>query len=335
MRAPTPAPYPRALGDGADSGPELRPRLTGASPSRHTERPHHDRDAPQPLLRRSPRDRGLRRRHSSRLDSPPLGGVVEHALRGADADRPHHRYASGAEAGRGGTRCRPQDHDLRHHSSRRRAIAGHRAAAAREGRDRGAARAARRRRDRGGLRDLLARRLRGGPGRRARAVQQRRSPRSPATSRETSTPPSRRSPARTRSRLHVFIATSPLHMEREAPARARGSPRAGARASAYAAGRVDEVEFSAEDATRSDPRVPGTRLPRGRSRPGRRRSTCRTRSATRSRPSTRHSCAEVRRGAPSSTRSTLSVHCHDDLGLAVANTLAGVAGRRAARSSAR
>ena len=124
----------------------------------------------------------------------------------------------------------------------------------REGGDRRAARAPRRGRDRGGL---------------------RRSPR-PATSRacarsrgRSSTRPSPRwrGPNRDdvdaavealagarRSRLHVFIATSPHAHGAQAPPRARGGARAGARSrSRYAAGRADEVEFSAEDATRSDP----------------------------------------------------------------------------------
>ena len=56
-----------------------------------------------------------------------------------------------------------------------------------------------------------------------------------------------------RTRLHIFIATSPIHMERKLrlePAEVLEQARA---AVAYAHGRVDEVEFSAEDATRSDP----------------------------------------------------------------------------------
>ena len=56
-----------------------------------------------------------------------------------------------------------------------------------------------------------------------------------------------------RTRLHTFIATSPIHMERKLrlePAEVLEQARA---AVAYAHGRVDEVEFSAEDATRSDP----------------------------------------------------------------------------------
>jgi 2-isopropylmalate synthase len=56
-----------------------------------------------------------------------------------------------------------------------------------------------------------------------------------------------------RSRLHVFIATSALHMERKLglePAEVLERVKSSV---AYASERADEVEFSAEDATRSDP----------------------------------------------------------------------------------
>jgi len=56
-----------------------------------------------------------------------------------------------------------------------------------------------------------------------------------------------------RSRIHVFIATSPIHMERKLglePAEVLAQARW---AVAYATEHADEVEFSCEDATRSDP----------------------------------------------------------------------------------
>src|SRR5438270_11362341 len=59
-----------------------------------------------------------------------------------------------------------------------------------------------------------------------------------------------------RSRLHVFIATSPIHMERKLhlePDEVVDQTRS---AIEHARGRVDEIEFSAEDATRSDPEFP-------------------------------------------------------------------------------
>ena len=59
-------------------------------------------------------------------------------------------------------------------------------------------------------------------------------------------------PAR-RARLHTFIATSPIHMEhklRMTPAEVLAAAEG---AVARAKGYTDDVEFSAEDATRSDP----------------------------------------------------------------------------------
>ena len=54
----------------------------------------------------------------------------------------------------------PQNHDLRHDAARRRAVAGHRAVAGREGGDRDPARAARSRHRRGRILGFVARRLR-------------------------------------------------------------------------------------------------------------------------------------------------------------------------------
>ena len=73
------------------------------------------------------------------------------------------------------------------------------------------------------------------------------------------------------------------------------------------------------------PRSSPESAPRGGRRGRRRRSTSRTPSAIRSAgrvraSSSARSCATAR----SSRASSLSAHCHDDLGLAVANTLAGI-----------
>ena len=93
---------------------------------------------------------------------------------------------------------------------------------------------------------------------------------------------------------------------------------------AYARERCDEVEFSAEDATRSD----RTFLA----------EVCRTAVAAGATivnlPDTvgyttpteyAEMFAELRERVPELADVQLSVHCHDDLGLAVANSLAGVA----------
>ncbi|MHB8470744.1 MAG: 2-isopropylmalate synthase [Gaiellaceae bacterium] len=126
-----------------------------------------------------------------------------------------------------------------------------------------------------------------------------------------------------RSRIHVFIATSALHMEKKLGLERQEVVEETRRAVGYAAGRVDEVEFSCEDATRSDPgfvaRVCRVAIEAG--------------ATTINLPDTVGYAlpgqyaiflAEVRRRCPELRRVVLSVHCHDDLGLAVANSLAGV-----------
>jgi 2-isopropylmalate synthase len=127
-----------------------------------------------------------------------------------------------------------------------------------------------------------------------------------------------------RSRLHVFLATSPIHMERKLGLEPDEVVERAVRAIRHARGRVDEIEFSAEDATRSEPDF----LARVCS------EVVRAGATTVNLPDTvgyalpeeyaallralRERCPELRRVG-------LSVHGHDDLGLAVANTLAGVA----------
>jgi 2-isopropylmalate synthase len=127
-----------------------------------------------------------------------------------------------------------------------------------------------------------------------------------------------------RSRLHVFIATSPLHMERKLGLEPDEVVEQAAWAVAYARARADEVEFSCEDATRSDPafvaRVCAEAVEAG--------------ADVVNLPDTvgvafPHEYAAFLRSVwelcPGLDRVTVSTHCHDDLGLAVANSLAGVA----------
>jgi 2-isopropylmalate synthase len=126
-----------------------------------------------------------------------------------------------------------------------------------------------------------------------------------------------------RSRIHVFIATSPLHMEKKLGLEPHEVVQQARRAVGYASSLADEVEFSCEDATRSDPAFVArvcraavdagatvVNLPDtvGYALPGQYAAFL----------------AEVRRRCPELAGVTLSVHCHDDLGLAVANSLAGV-----------
>jgi 2-isopropylmalate synthase len=127
-----------------------------------------------------------------------------------------------------------------------------------------------------------------------------------------------------RSRLHVFIATSPVHMRKKLGLEPEEVLEQAAWAVAYARELADEVEFSCEDATRSDPSFLARVC----------RAAIRAGATTINLPDTvgyalpheyarllrtvRHLCREL-------DGVTLSVHCHDDLGLAVANSLAGVA----------
>jgi 2-isopropylmalate synthase len=126
-----------------------------------------------------------------------------------------------------------------------------------------------------------------------------------------------------RSRLHVFLATSPIHMEKKLRLGPDEVVEQAAWAVAYANERVDEVEFSCEDATRSDPAFVAR--------------VCRAAIAAGADvinlPDTvgftlpdeyAAFMHEVRRLCPELERVTLSAHCHDDLGVAVANSLAAV-----------
>jgi 2-isopropylmalate synthase len=130
--------------------------------------------------------------------------------------------------------------------------------------------------------------------------------------------------ARGRTRLHVFIATSPIHMERKLGLEPAEVVEQARFAVAHVAGRVDEVEFSCEDATRSDPAFVAEVC----------RAAIEAGATTINLPDTvgyslpdEHAAflRDVRARCPELRQVALSVHCHNDLGLAVANTLAGVA----------
>jgi 2-isopropylmalate synthase len=126
-----------------------------------------------------------------------------------------------------------------------------------------------------------------------------------------------------RSRAHIFIATSALHMEKklrlspdEVVSRASSSVK-------RACASVDEVEFSCEDATRSDPAFVATVC----------RAAVEAGATTINLPDTvgymlpaeyTSFFQQVRELCPELDQVALSAHCHDDLGLAVANSLAAV-----------
>src|ERR1043165_2410189 len=133
-----------------------------------------------------------------------------------------------------------------------------------------------------------------------------------------------------RPRIHTFLATSDLHLEHKLRmTRAQVLTRV-AQMVAYAREQCDDVEFSPEDAGRSDPaflhEVLAVAIEAG--------------ATTLNIPDTvgytlpdefGAMIARIRANVPGVERAIISVHCHDDLGLAVANTLAGLrAGARQA-----
>lgn len=127
-----------------------------------------------------------------------------------------------------------------------------------------------------------------------------------------------------RSRIHIFIATSPIHMEKKLRLEPAEVVEQARWAVGYARSHVDEVEFSCEDATRSDPTFVAEVC----------RQAIRAGATTINLPDTVGYCLpaeygdflrEVRSACPELEHVTLSVHCHNDLGLAVANSLSGLA----------
>ena len=128
-----------------------------------------------------------------------------------------------------------------------------------------------------------------------------------------------------RSRIHTFLATSDLHLTRKLRMSRDECLESAINAVALARGFTDDVEFSAEDATRSD-----------------RDFLCRVIEAviaagctTVNLPDTvgyatpedhREFFASIIERVPNSHKAVFSAHCHNDLGLAVANSLAAIQG---------
>ena len=124
-------------------------------------------------------------------------------------------------------------------------------------------------------------------------------------------------------RIHTFIATSPIHMEKKLRMTPDEVVEQAVKAVRWAREYTDDIEFSAEDAGRSELdflcrifeaviqagaktlNVPDTV---GYNVPGQFASTIRS----------------LRERVPNSDKVVWSVHCHNDLGLAVANSLAAV-----------
>jgi len=131
-------------------------------------------------------------------------------------------------------------------------------------------------------------------------------------------------------RIHIFLATSDVHMKHKLGMTHSQVVATAAAAVSRAVAHGAAVEFSGEDSARSEPaflyEVLGTALDAG--------------ATTLNVPDTvgyatpeeyGDLVAGVRANVYGIERATISAHCHDDLGLAVANTLAGVrAGARQA-----
>ncbi len=124
-------------------------------------------------------------------------------------------------------------------------------------------------------------------------------------------------------RIHTFIATSALHMDKKlrmSPEQVYEQARLSVR---FARRFTDDVEFSPEDGSRSDPDF-----------------LCRVIEAVIDEGATTINIADtvgygipelygklirdLRERVPNSDKAVWSVHCHNDLGMAVANSLAGV-----------
>jgi 2-isopropylmalate synthase len=128
-----------------------------------------------------------------------------------------------------------------------------------------------------------------------------------------------------RPRIHLFISTSPLHMKFKLQKEPAEVLELVTQSVARARNLIDDIEWSAEDGTRSEidflcrcveaaikagattiniPDTVGYALPQ----------------------EYRALFETVRARVPDSDKAVFSVHCHNDLGLAVANTLAGIEG---------
>jgi len=124
-------------------------------------------------------------------------------------------------------------------------------------------------------------------------------------------------------RIHTFIATSDIHLEYKLKMNRDQVLQAAVDAVKYAKSFTDNVEFSAEDGSRSDPdylcKVFGAAIEAG--------------ATVVNLPDTvgyaipgefAEMAKYILQHTPNMHRAVLSVHCHNDLGLATANTLAAI-----------
>lgn len=126
-----------------------------------------------------------------------------------------------------------------------------------------------------------------------------------------------------RGRIHTFIATSDLHLERKLHISREACLEAAVAAVRQARDYTDDVQFSAEDATRSDLdflcRVVEAVIAAGAT------TVNLPDTVGYSTPDEIHDFfAAILARVSNADRAVFSAHCHDDLGLAVANTLAAL-----------
>jgi 2-isopropylmalate synthase len=128
-----------------------------------------------------------------------------------------------------------------------------------------------------------------------------------------------------RKRIHTFIATSDLHLSRKLRITREACLEAAVSAVRLARQHTDDVEFSAEDATRSD-RDFLCRVIEAVVREGCTTVNLPDTVGYGTPDETRSFFEDIRARVPNADRIIFSAHCHDDLGLAVANSLAAIQG---------
>ncbi len=124
-------------------------------------------------------------------------------------------------------------------------------------------------------------------------------------------------------RIHVFLATSKIHMKYKLKKAEDEILKQAVEAVKYACKFTSDVEFSPEDASRTEPRFLAQVV----------EAVIRAGAKTVNIPDTvgyaipeefGKLIAYLKEHAPATDKATISVHCHNDLGLAVANSLAAV-----------
>jgi len=126
-------------------------------------------------------------------------------------------------------------------------------------------------------------------------------------------------------RIHVFIATSPVHMEYKLRMPPEKVLEQAAEMVRYAKSLCPDVEFSCEDATRSDPAFLA-KIVRAAIASGANVINIPDTVGYTTPPEMRALIEQLRSEVPECEGIELSVHCHNDLGMATANTLAGILG---------